>query len=68
MEISLDDLFKESEPNKPKYKTFAFTESDDQLIETAKKLWGKKRVAEIIRRSARAGIAKALEKYGDKSA
>lgn len=63
MQIDLDDIVPVTDLNHKRcYKTIAFTENDRDLIETAKRVYGKEGVAEIIRRAARVGLKMALEK------
>lgn len=65
MEIDLSDIVLTAIEKKGKYETIAFTEHDKDLICEAKRLFGKKQAHEIMRRSIRAGITKALDKFGD---
>lgn len=62
MDIDLSDIDPIEVDHKTKYKTIAFTEDDGELIDQVKRIYGKKGTAEIIRRAARVGLKKALEK------
>lgn len=60
--IQLDDLIPIGERKEYRH-TFVVGEADDRMLREARLLLGQKNVAEIIRRSVRAGVQQALDKF-----